>query len=452
MKLSTRDKIQDLQQSVFQDFFEIQMTAHFGSDWINRIIEYCEAGVNEHTNPSGPLFSYQTIVDMKENKGATMISKTDFDITILFALMKENFIDVCKPKDSGRRVFKNYIRNIKDDKNQLGSHISNLKDIIYVKKLESESLYHVREFIVYLESLGWGSENDNRKEFIEKYKTEISELVDEMSGGGNKTDELATTLKPQANGKSGISIEKVHILVSVQDRNGNIVSGYKLEIKNANNETVASWTSSKEDFRIYIDSGKYRIEVIQAPQGYKTGNAFFFEVSSDNENKRYVKIVERAVSNDALYVKGFGYLVEAEDYPKAITLLTELEQDNHLESIMLLSFLYRYGIGVRKDAEKSRELLDSASFKEDESSWLDYAQKLISERNYIKAVPYCLAYSQRYENGDGFYQAGIIFTSKIKNYKFCKLFFKLALDKGVMDARKPYEALCKRGKDRYMTW
>lgn len=452
MELSIRDKIQDLEQSVLQDYFEIQMTTHFGPDWVKKIIEYCEGGASSQTNPSGPLHSYQAIVKMKENKGAEMISKTDFDITLLYALMKEDFTDICKPQNSKGRIFKNYIRNIKDNKNHLGSHISNLKDRIHVKKLEAEALYEVREFIVFLERLGWDSEDDNKKEFIEKYKQEINVLDTAMSGDSNEAERFLTIPRAQANENVTISLPKVHILVSVQDRNGNIVSGYKLEIKNGNNETVASWTSSKEDFRIYIESGKYRIEELQAPKGYKTGNAYSFEVSSNNENKRYVKTVERAVSNDALYVKAFGYLVEAEDYPKAITLLTELEQDNHVESLMLLSFLYRYGIGVRKDAKKSRELLDFASFQEDESSWLDHAKKYIGTRNYIKAIPYCLAYSQRYENGDGFYQAGIIFISNIKNYKFCKLFFKLALDKGVMDARKPYEALCKKGKDRYMTW
>lgn len=506
MERSIKEEIQILQLSIFQDFFELQMTARYGPNWIDEVIKYCENYVNSYnknlkdyedklksyeneikaykdeTNdkkstekssikyskkPKEPIkpkqsakfFSYETIVNNKKSKGKIMIDKRCFDITLLYALiMKPKFFSVCKPENSEDEIFSNYITNIKDDRNTLHGHVPNLDDIIHLNALQAVSIQNARDFIEYLDRLGWSSGNDNRKNFISKYKKIINALGAKMSGFTTEAEKLVETSKGAAEKSENEKIvtlpPKVHILISVQNQKGESVSGYQLEIRNRSNETVASWISSKEDFQIYIDSGQYRIEEIKVPQGYKTGSAYSFEVSRDNENNRYVKTVERALSNDALYVKAFGYLVDSEEYPTAVSLLTELEQENHLESIMLLSFLYKQGIGVRKDSEKSSELLDFASFQMDESSWLSCAEQLIEERNYIKATPYCLAYSQKYESGDGFYKAGIIFLKKIKNYEFCKLCFKLALDKGNMKAKQAYDYICglvdKIGKEEFI--
>ena len=457
MILSIRDKIQDLQLSVFQDYLEIQMDASYGDAWIDEIIRFCENKVETSRASSikPPNFhSYKKIVKEKREKGAIRIDKKSFDITLLYSLLHFDFLNVCKAENNDTDVFQNYITVIKNNKNELASHISDLQDVIYVNKLQTDSLYNLKEFIVYLERLGWRSKSDAKKDFIERYKEKINALSIEMSGVGTESEVPTKTSKGQtdesANEMPSFTAEKVHIFVSVQDQKGNIVSGYKLEMRNINNETVASWTTSNEEFCFFIESGKYRIVEIKVPQGYKKGNDYFFEVESENENKHYVKSVERAVSNDELYIKAFGYLANPAKYEEAVSLLTNLEKNNYIEAVLLLAFLFEQGIGVPKDSEKSKELLDFASFQQDESLWYKNAEKLIEEEKYSKAVPYYLAYSQKKEEGDGFYQAGRIFIKRIINYEFCKLCFRLAFDNGKLEAKSPYEYVSKKGKDGYM--
>ena len=65
-----------------------------------------------------------------------------------------------KPYDSTATAFQRYIDNIRNDKNLLVSHITNVDDDIKNQGLESSALVNLRDFILYLNRLGWGNGTD----------------------------------------------------------------------------------------------------------------------------------------------------------------------------------------------------------------------------------------------------------------------------------------------------
>ena len=177
--ISARDKIQSLQLSMLQDYLEIKMSARYGEQWINEIIALCEYKVNKKDQR---LHTYVKVVNDKRSKGAVMITKKSFDITLLYALLRYDFLKDCSADPSDTQVFSNYIINIKNNKNELASHISDLDDSFYIDKLERESLLNLRNFILYLDRLGWASGAKNQQDYIEKYKGKLKKFDEELNG------------------------------------------------------------------------------------------------------------------------------------------------------------------------------------------------------------------------------------------------------------------------------
>lgn len=427
MSVGVRDKIQHLQLSILQDYLEIKMKIKYGDKWKSNIIAHCE---NKVANNDQRKQTYKKVVDEKRNKGAVMVTKKSFDITLLNALLQFDFPNDCCADPSDVQVFKNYIRDITNNKNDLASHISDLEDTYYIDKLERESLLNLRNFILYLERLGWGFDGDAQRVFIEKYNGEICKLDEELSG-------------PKV-------LQKVNVSISVKDKFDNFIPGYRLKILNDENQTVTAWTSSNEIFSVLVDVGQYRIESIKEAKGYKDIAGVPFSALKSETEKAFVMIAERFATNEELYIEAFDYLSDVKQYSRALSLLEELEKANFMEAILLLSFLLEKGICGLNNAEKAQELLMFAGFQEDELTWKQKAETLQGEGKWKSAISYFLAFSMKNGSGEGFFQAARILLLKVKNYELCKECFKLAISCGVQEAEKPYDFICKIGKAEYM--
>ena len=338
--LSTRDKIQQLQLSILQEYLKIKMQEAYGKNWINKVIELCEKRVKEAKEKNFKVDAkYQKIVTRKNNKGAVRIKEKSFDITLLSALLQFDFPQICvadPETDKDYKIFRNYIRNITDDKNNYVSHLTDLDDNFLVEKLETDSLYNLMEFIQYLDDLGWADGCTEQQKFIESYKTEVNklnnsvklhtsmaetklseELIRELfeqlvnknesikkheTENNEGSDNAGTTEEP-TDIVEEYTTKKTIITILVQDQHGIPVPGYKLKLLNCHNETIAMWTSTNDSFTLLLDTGEYRIVEDSCPQGYKTGKDFLFSVSTKSINQSYVKTVEQAVNKNQDVVK-----------------------------------------------------------------------------------------------------------------------------------------------------
>lgn len=427
MSVGIRDKIQHLQLSILQDYLEIKLKMKYDDEWINKIIEYCE----NNYSPSDPRKQqYQNVVDIKRNKGVVMVTKKSFDITLLSSLLRFDFVDDCCADPSDVQVFKKYIKKITENKNKLASHISDLTDKYLISSLENDSLINLRDFILYLDRLGWSSCDETQKDFINKYRDRIQKLYEETSGTK--------------------SVQKVKISIAVKDVFGTFISGFRLKIIDKEGKTVNIWTSSDEVDSISVDAGKYLIESVKKPKGYKDISAISISASEGENEKTLEILAERTVTDEELFIEAFDCLSDVKQYRKGISLLEKLAKANYLEAIMLLSFLTDKGLCVEQDSDRAQELATLAESIEKESEWIGKAEKMKQGKKWKMAIPYYLASSMKTEFGDGFFQAARILLIKVKNYEFCKECFRYAFTYGNQDAETPYEYICKIGEENYM--
>lgn len=221
-------------------------------------------------------------------------------------------------------------------------------------------------------------------------------------------------------------------------------------MKNADKDVIAEWISSSEPLLITVSPGEYYIEETRIPEIYKKGDTIAVVVSDVEELQTFIKRVERSISEDRLFYEAFEKINQEETIKQGMDILNQLESNNHMESILLLAFFTKHGIYTLKNEEKSKELLSFASFQEDESTWITKANDIVKEKKYLYAVPYYLAYSIQMGSGEGYYQAGRVFLKNIKNYELCKKCFELAIEAKCEDAKKPYDYICKIGKEQYL--
>ncbi len=422
MNSGFRDKIQNLQLTLLQDYLEICMSGAYGEQWINEVINLCE--IKLRSEPKN--HTYKNVVDIKRNKGAVMVTKRSFDITILHALLRFDFIYKCFVSD--RDIFSNYIRDITQDKNKLASHISDLEDRYLIQKLERDCLLHVRDFLLYLERSGWtGGEKDV---YLSKYNKEIEMLEQILS--------------------SNKSSKKVRINVSVIDDKGFIIPGFKMNLLTNNGELVNSWRTDDEPFITLLEPGHYVLKEVRPAQNYKRGEDTQYEVTETDIVQSFVKKVTINISDSDLFKKALSSLTSGLGKKEGTSLLRSLEEKNHLQSLLVLSFLYKTGIACEQDMKKGSELIDFAGFQSDEATWFDEAESLSGQEKYNEAVAFYLGYSQRYDKPEGYYEAGRIFLKKIKNYELCKKCFELSSKMGYESAKTPYEYLNNINEEEFM--
>lgn len=135
---SNRDKIQALQTELFQDYFEIQMTAYSAS-WKNEVLEVALAKQNSNYS------TYREIKNKFDEKGVDGITIKDFDVTAISTLMKYDFQSQCCLDNQLKRC----ISHIVIDRNGF-SHISNYKDTQSIFALEETAVDNIEAFLIHL--------------------------------------------------------------------------------------------------------------------------------------------------------------------------------------------------------------------------------------------------------------------------------------------------------------
>lgn len=199
MDTGVRDMVQNIQLSLLQDYLEIMMVESHGKEWIKDVVTKCEENMDQ--------FSYKNIVNIKKKKGIVMITKKSFDVTLLIRFLTIDFLNECRPIKSETDIYKNYLFNIRDNKNSLASHLSDLDNKVYIAKLVQDSIYNIQELLLYLDRSKWGEKNSDRQGFLSKYNEEI-EHVD------IRTPEM--------------HLRKARISIFVQDSQGYNISGFGL--------------------------------------------------------------------------------------------------------------------------------------------------------------------------------------------------------------------------------
>ena len=166
--------VEDLQLSVMQEFFKIRMQQAYGAEWTSNVKSVVR---DRFDNNDQHRQNYQGIYDVLQHEGVETLDEKDMDITSLSALMLYDFFDQCKVGTN----FRQQIRNIRIDKNELVSHIPNHNDILNVKILELTALKDIRSFLTYLGNSNWNY-NDKQR-FVAQYQEKVEQLTRDIFKG-----------------------------------------------------------------------------------------------------------------------------------------------------------------------------------------------------------------------------------------------------------------------------
>ena len=145
MTRSIRDKIQECQTELLQDFFETQMMEKYPTSWKQKV----ENVAISKQNSSHSV--YKQIKEKFDAKGgADGITIRDFDVTALVALIRFDFSSECCPDNRTRRL----VGHITIDRNGF-SHISDYKDVQHIFELEETAVVNMKELLTHLQDIGW---------------------------------------------------------------------------------------------------------------------------------------------------------------------------------------------------------------------------------------------------------------------------------------------------------
>ena len=183
MVQSNRDKIQELQTELLQDFFEIQMTEQF-SPWQTEVKTVASA------KEGGPHSTYKNMMNVFNTKAISDVTVKDFDVTALAALMKFDFPNVCCINHNVREC----ITKITNDRNEF-SHIANYRDTQRVLSLERTAINSMRDFLDCLKMSNWSYRQ--RESFYRKYTGTGSNdgLINEIQSSVNEESNDETRYK-----------------------------------------------------------------------------------------------------------------------------------------------------------------------------------------------------------------------------------------------------------------
>jgi hypothetical protein len=164
-------KVRNLQLQIMQSFFLMQMKAAFGETWQQAVKQVVEARIAANDPHKS---NYQGIYNVLRKEGVETLDEKDLDITGITALLLHDFYQQC-------RVGTNYfqqIKNIREDKNKLVSHMPDPNDLLNIRILELTALKDLRSFLTYLRNSGW--QHPEKDAFTDKYLQNIETVTAEL--------------------------------------------------------------------------------------------------------------------------------------------------------------------------------------------------------------------------------------------------------------------------------
>ena len=280
-----RDEIQFVQLSMLQDYVEIML----GKKHMSKIIKACKK--REGTKDNGKVASFLTIVN---EKGNNRVTKRDLDITLIVYLLSNNFREHCFDIDlTGceddeaqkaaikftKKAFFNYLSGIRVNRNGI-SHISDVsvENKEQIHELQKQAYLYSRDFLCFLENVGWAIGDETREDYLEKYKNALNKMADEVFYSWNN---------------------KFPVTIKVIDEDDIRISGYKLKLTNSKGELISEWTTGEGDYTIDLIPGKYRIIEDDQPTGFSTSADMVIKVTEDADQE-IIKRVNRDINSSLI--------------------------------------------------------------------------------------------------------------------------------------------------------
>lgn len=114
------------------------------------------------------------------------------------------------------------------------------------------------------------TDSTNNNELDTENENPTEDLVNEKPSE-NLTDDNEATTKTDNNNddEETYDYQKVKVFISKVDSDGNALAGALLQLKDSTGEIIAEWTSTEEDYIIFLSDGTYTLHEEKAPNGYE---------------------------------------------------------------------------------------------------------------------------------------------------------------------------------------
>lgn len=157
---------------------------------------------------------------------------------------------------------------------------------------------------------------------------------------------------------------------------------------------------------------------------------------------------------EQLYEQSMGMFGDASLFGKATDILEYCATKmNYLPAILMMAFLYRTGIGGKKDEKKSKDQLMWASFQKDENSWFEDAEKLREDNHKEQAIALFMAYGMMKECADGYLEASKLWMRlKPPSFELTKACAAEAASLGNEDGNHLYNGLKNMPELKFIEW
>lgn len=281
---SIRDEIQDMELDILQDYLELRMRQIYRDNWIHKIVDITTIKINKDGKSNGGI-KYTKFLENIQNKGERTSSKKDMDISMLTGLLQYQVVKDCifykegenKNTKNNLTAYYKYIDHIREDKNSLSSHITDMKDKLYIGYLEYQSIYNLREFIKFLDKYKDKWTCEGQEDFLCKYKTEIQHLEETVVSTNN--------------------FEPVDITIAVKDEEGSFLSGCSLQLFDEDANLIFAWDSSEyRPTNLRLPEGVYTLKEVSSKPGYVEAKDEEIKVIKDNSAKSKFEMINKKAS------------------------------------------------------------------------------------------------------------------------------------------------------------
>lgn len=129
--------------------------------------------------------------------------------------------------------------------------------------------------------------------------------------------------------------------------------------------------------------------------------------------------------------------------------IIKYDKEDNVLSTILLSFLMREGIYIKKDIEMAKEKMDWVTFTQDPNTWLSKAQECKKEQDFEYAALWFLGHAMNYNDASAYLEALKLWTKTLKNYDVSLACAEkvIEIDSSNEDIKKFKGYLIEKGKD-----